>query len=92
MTIKPSLETFKYFIECYFHADINYSEFEKIVIEFKDMEQEKYSINLLKDAKAILNENDWEYIYSFVYKYAYRKYEKDRLVEMIWIIIRVLSE
>ena len=91
MASKSDLETFKYFVECYFHSDVNYSEFENTVLKFKKMENEKYSINLLLGAKLILNKNDWGYIHDFVYKYAYRDYEIDKLIEMVWIIIRVLS-
>lgn len=86
------LEIFRYFIECYFDSDRDYSELEKAILEMKQMELPKYYTRLLEEAKYIIKLDDWEYIHEFVYKHAFRFYGKDKLVEMIWTIIRVLSE
>ena len=85
------LEEFKEFIRSHFNLDRNYSELEEVVREFKNIEPPQYSEKLLKEAKYIINLNDWEYIHDFMLKHGFRNYDKDRLVEMVWTIIRVLS-
>jgi succinate dehydrogenase flavin-adding protein (antitoxin of CptAB toxin-antitoxin module) len=92
MSSELTLETFRYFIECHFNIDRDYSELEKVILEFKEMEYPEYSVKLLKEAKSIIKLDDWQYIHDFIYKYGLRNYDKDRLIKMIWAIIKVLSD
>ncbi|HPD00896.1 MAG TPA: hypothetical protein PLA01_06055 [Acetivibrio sp.] len=47
------LEMFKYFLECYFHVDISYSELDDVIREFKQSELSKYSAKLLEEAMLL---------------------------------------
>lgn len=89
---EKKLEVFKDFIQAYFNLDVKYLELEKLVLEIKNTEPCEFTEQLLKEAKYIIKLNNWDYIHDFILENGFRDYEEEKLKEMIWKIIMVLSK
>ena len=77
------LETFKYFLECYFNASVNYDELTDQIKHFNSFENTKYHQKLRDELNLIEQLNNWEHVQEFVKRYGMRKMNEERLK---WLI------
>lgn len=56
------MKTIEYFFECYFNMSADYSEIEQLVIEFKEIEIDKYLVALENELSDAIVKERWDRI------------------------------
>ncbi|WP_163580888.1 hypothetical protein [Gracilibacillus saliphilus] len=87
MNEELNLETFKYFLECYFNVSANYNELNKIVNDFNLFENVKYRQKLLAELEIILELENWNIVQEVVKKYGMRKMDERKVKWLIQVIV-----
>ena len=91
MNEELNLNTFKYFLECYFNVSADYDELEKIINDFNSFENIKYRKKLLAELEQILQQEDWDIVQGFVKKHGMRKMNEEKLKWLIKVILDNLN-
>ena len=86
------LDRFKYFLECYFNIDANYSDLERLAEEYKALEPQESVDMLIDELQKIVALGDWDFVNSFVKEHALRNSSHEKLRAIVNTLIRVLSQ
>ncbi|MGF7048370.1 hypothetical protein J2T13_002878 [Paenibacillus sp. DS2015] len=87
MNDELNLETFEYFLECYFNVSANYDELDKITSDFNSFENLKYRQKLKVELELILQLKNLDNVQEFVKKYGMRKMNEEKLKWLIQCIL-----
>lgn len=90
--IETAFKSFRNFLVCYFHQDVQYSDIEKQTIDFKLNESKEICLKLKSDLIKILELDDWEFMNRYVIKHGDRKVKNEKLKAMVELMLTILNE
>lgn len=84
------LDTLRYFLECYFNVSADYAELEELIAEFKIIEKDALTKQLIAEV-SIIQQNK-VYLRGFIKKYGMRNMNNQRLEWFISSLINGLEK
>lgn len=84
------LNSFKYFLDCYFNLSTNYDDLSRLGLEFIKSEEDYRKEEFLSDLEFLKSLGDWELVQGFVREYGMRDLSVLQVQEMLNILIHVL--
>jgi hypothetical protein len=84
------LNSFKYFLVCYFNISTNYNDLSSLGLDFRKSESDHRKEELLRELEFLQSVGDWEFVQRFVREYGMRDLNIAQAQEMLDILIRVL--
>lgn len=87
-----NLDTYKYFISCYFHLSYGWDDIEMCIDNLLEDDSIEVAEKLLAEAKLIKEMDDWDSLRKLNIETGYIYYDKARNKEFIQILMDTITE
>ncbi|NLK98239.1 MAG: hypothetical protein GX272_09240 [Epulopiscium sp.] len=86
------MDSFRYFLECYFNCSTNYNELNELIDEFKDTEKSSNVNKVISELQSIINSKNLSIAQIYIKKYGMRNMDIDKVLLLVEFILEKLIQ